>query len=92
MQEHEFFNITLANLVSWILIVAAFVATQWVTVKLLGHRMTIIESWIVEHKGEAKARDQLDVSLSKAVVELSTLAKVAKDRLEMLERRGKGHG
>lgn len=87
MDTRGFYDVTAANVVSWILIIIAFVSTQWVTVKLLSQRMNNLEDWRKNNEREARDRDLIIKQLELTSRELLTLVKTSMSRLELLERR-----
>lgn len=87
MGNHGFWDVSVSNIVTWVILIVGLSVSQYLAVKILGHRMDNFETWCRLHDTEAKDRDKLIVVIEKAIVELSTLARVATNRLEMLEQR-----
>lgn len=87
MPPHNFWDITAANLVTWAILIAGFAISQYLAVKLLGQRMDGFEKWRDTHDEESNNRDKAIITIDKTLVELTTLARVATQRVEMLERR-----
>ena len=81
----HFWDISLANLVTWLILIAGFVGSQYVAVKLLGQRMNGFDEWRKETRVENKARDLLIGDLKVATEKLTVLATAAERRLERLE-------
>lgn len=81
----HFWDLSLANLVTWFLVIAGFVTSQYVIVKLQGERLNghdaalkEFKDWIKTHQGESGERDQI-------LMKLTTLSEAAERRLEKLE-------
>lgn len=83
----EFWDVSLANLVTWFLIVAGFIGSQYVQTKLLTQRMNGFSKWVEKHEEEETARDLIFVDLKVATEKLTVLATGSERRLERLEDR-----
>jgi hypothetical protein len=82
---NSFWNVDLANLVTWILIVAGYVGSQYVQTKLLTQRMNGFSKWVEKHEIQDEARDAVQIELKVATEKLTVLAALAERRLERLE-------
>ena len=82
---NHFWDISLANIITWLLIVVGFVGAQYVQTKLLMQRMNGFAKWVEKHEGEAHDRAILLTKLGETSVRLTVLAEAAERRLEKLE-------
>jgi hypothetical protein len=83
----HFWDVSLANLVTWLLIVAGFVGSQYVQTKLLTQRMNGFSKWVEKHEEETQRQDEMVVELKIATEKLTVLADASERRLERLEDR-----
>jgi hypothetical protein len=83
----NFWNVTLAQIVTWLLVVGAGSLSIYVSVKLLGQRMDGFEDWRAAHEKESGERDTFLRKLEVATEKLTLLADLAGKRLERLEER-----
>jgi len=84
-QPGHFWDVTLAQIVTWFLVVCAGSLSMYVSVKLLGQRMDGFEEWRAAHEADARERDDLLKKLEVAAEKLTLLADMAERRLEKLE-------
>ena len=84
---NTFWNVDLANLVTWILIVLGYVGSQYVQTRLLTQRMNGFAKWVEKHEIQDEARDVVQIELKVATEKLTVLASLAERRLERLEDR-----
>ena len=83
----HFWDVSLANLVTWFLLVAGFVGSQYVAVKLLGARMNGFDEWKKVHEEEAREQSRINTRLEVTAEKLTVLAAASERRLERLEDR-----
>ena len=81
----HFWDVSLANVVTWIILVLGFGVSQYVIVKLQGERLNghdaalrEFKDWIKQHQVDSNERDQI-------LARLTTLAQSSERRLEKLE-------
>jgi hypothetical protein len=84
---NSFWDVSLANLVTWTLIVAGFLGTQYVQTKLLTQRMNGFSKWVEKHEEETDRQHKMNVELKVATEKLTVLAEATERRLERLEDR-----
>jgi hypothetical protein len=90
-ETHHFSDINIGNVITWIVVVVAWLLSRlqdWWSAK---QRISSLEEWRNKHETETIARERLLTELEKACVRLATLAEAAERRLQMLEeheRRG----
>lgn len=82
---NDFWKVDIANLVTWILIIIVFIASQYTLVKILGARMDNMEDWRKDHEMESRERDKVIGRLEIATEKLTVLSEVAHRRLEHIE-------
>ena len=85
--DHGFWNVTLANIVTWLVLLLGFFGAQYVTIKLLSQRMDDFSEWRAAHNNESRERDKVDKKLEIATEKLTILADAAERRLNRLETR-----
>lgn len=83
----HFWDVSLANLVTWLLIVAGFVGSQYVQTKLLTQRMNGFSKWVEKHEEETDRQNDMANDLKIATEKLAVIAGAAERRLERLEDR-----
>lgn len=81
----NFWSVSLAQIVTWLLIIAGAIMSMYVATRLLGQRMDNFDSWRQVHEKDAKDRDQIIKKLEVTAGKLTTLAEAAEKRLERLE-------
>lgn len=86
-QRPRFWDISLANVVTWLVLIVGFLGTHYVSVKLLTQRMNSFDEWVVEHKKESNSRDKLQETMGTTIVRLSVLSEAVERRLEKIEDR-----
>jgi hypothetical protein len=85
MDHPGFWNVSLANIITWLVLLLGFFGAQYVTIKLLSQRMDDFSDWRTAHSNESRERDKVDKKLEIATEKLTTLADVAERRLTKLE-------
>jgi hypothetical protein len=82
---NHFWDISLANIVTWIVLIVGFAGSQYVVVKLQGERlnghdklMNEFKEWIKIHQKDSNERDQI-------LTRLTTIQEASERRLEKLE-------
>ena len=83
----HFWDVSLANLVTWLLIVAGFVGSQYVQTKLLTQRMNGFSKWVEKHEEETTRQNDMAFELKIATEKLVVIAEASERRLERLEDR-----
>jgi hypothetical protein len=82
---YSFWDISAANVVTWIVLLIGFIGSQYVTMRLLGSRMEQFDGWRRDHVIESRERDRIDRKLEISMEKLTLLAATAERRLEKLE-------
>lgn len=84
MQTH-FYDVSLANIVTWFIFVTGFFGTQYVVVKLQGERIDVqarlsneFKEWMKEHQTSSNGRDKI-------LERLTTLSEGTERRIKELE-------
>jgi hypothetical protein len=84
---NHFWDVSLANVITWLLIASGYIGTQYVIVKLQGQRldghdsaMNEFKEWIKQHQVDSNERDLI-------LAKLTTLSAASERRLEKLEDR-----
>jgi hypothetical protein len=80
-----FWDVSLSNIITWGILIAGFLGSQYVAVKLLGERMNGFDAWKKTHEQETKSREVMISELKVGNERLKTLAEAAERRLEKLE-------
>lgn len=83
----HFWDLSLANIVTWTLIVGGYVASQYIQTKLNAQRMNGFAKWVEKHEDESHDRDVLLQAVGKTMERLSVLSEVAERRLQNIEDR-----
>lgn len=90
-QHPRFWDISLANVVTWLVLATGFFGTHYVSVKLLTARMNGFDEWRKTHTQETNdantQRDELLTKLGETSVRLTVLSETTERRLEKLEDR-----
>jgi hypothetical protein len=83
----NFWDVSLANLVTWLLIVCGFISSQYVQTRLLTQRMNGFAKWVEKHEEETDRQNEMSMDLKVATEKLTVLAEATERRLERLEDR-----
>lgn len=80
-------DVSLGNVVTWVLVATGFIGTHYVSVKLLTQRMNGFAKWAEKHQEESEARNELLQTMGRTIERLSVLSELAERRIEKLEDR-----
>jgi hypothetical protein len=90
-QHPRFWDVSLANVITWLVLVVGFLGTHYVSVKLLTQRMNTFDEWRKTHTHESNQangqRDELLKKLGETSVRLSVLSETTERRLQKIEDR-----
>jgi len=87
LRHQGFWDVGVANVVTWLVMAIGFLATHYISVKLLAQRMNSFDKWVAEHQVESNSRDKLQETMGNTIVRLCVLSEAAERRLEKLEDR-----
>jgi hypothetical protein len=83
----HFWDVSLANVITWLMIAITFIGSQYLQVKLNAQRMNGFEKWVEKHEKETQRREEVALQVQLAIVKLTGIAEASGQRIENLEAR-----
>ena len=85
IQAHPFWQFDIGNLLTWGIVVCAWILSRLVDARTATVDIKELKEWKKIHEAEADGRDALLREIEKTNVKLTTLVDIAEKRLEHLE-------